>query len=97
MKTADAPVQAPTHAFASFLWPDHVIGRRESRAIREEHNALVNAHAALLAENAALRAAMESASALILTARAHFPKSMHHADRFQLELTCAAIGTALNR
>lgn len=61
MKTAATTVQAPTPVFDSFLWPDHVIGKRESRTIREEHNALVNAHAALLAENAALRAALESA------------------------------------
>lgn len=25
-----------------FHWPDHVIGKRESRRIREEHNATVN-------------------------------------------------------
>lgn len=25
-----------------FLWPDHNIGKRESRRIREEHNATVN-------------------------------------------------------
>jgi hypothetical protein len=32
----------------SFLWPDHVIGKRESRRIRLEHNKLVNSHAELL-------------------------------------------------
>lgn len=32
-----------------FLWPDHVIGKRESRAIREAQNALYNSHAELLA------------------------------------------------
>lgn len=26
-----------------FLWPDHVIGKAESRRIREEHNAAINA------------------------------------------------------
>lgn len=26
----------------AFLWPDHNIGKRESRAIREAHNALYN-------------------------------------------------------
>lgn len=30
-------------------WPDHVIGKRESRRLREEHNALANSHAELLA------------------------------------------------
>jgi hypothetical protein len=25
-----------------YLWPDHVIGKRESRRIRDEHNAAVN-------------------------------------------------------
>jgi hypothetical protein len=26
----------------SWLWPDHVIGKRESRRLRDEHNAAVN-------------------------------------------------------
>ena len=26
-----------------FLWPDRIIGKRESRRIREEHNAAINA------------------------------------------------------
>ena len=26
----------------SWLWPDHVIGKRESRRLRDEHNELVN-------------------------------------------------------
>ena len=26
----------------AFHWPDHTIGKRESRAIREAHNALYN-------------------------------------------------------
>ncbi len=32
---------------ASWLWPDHVIGKRESRRLREEHNETVNAGAGL--------------------------------------------------
>lgn len=32
-----------------WLWPDHVIGKRESRRLREEHNAVVNSHDDLLA------------------------------------------------
>ena len=32
----------------SWLWPDHVIGKRESRRLREEHNAVVNSQAELL-------------------------------------------------
>lgn len=31
-----------------WLWPDHVIGKRASRLLREEHNAVVNSHAELL-------------------------------------------------
>jgi hypothetical protein len=27
----------------AWLWPDHVIGKREARRLREEHNAAVNA------------------------------------------------------
>ena len=29
-------------------WPDHVIGKRESRRLREEHNTLANSHAELM-------------------------------------------------
>ena len=31
----------------TWQWPDHVIGKRESRRLREEHNALANSHAEL--------------------------------------------------
>ena len=31
-----------------WLWPDHIIYKRESRRLREEHNATVNSHADLL-------------------------------------------------
>lgn len=33
---------------SSWLWPDRVIGKRESRRLREEHNRLNNSHAKLL-------------------------------------------------
>ena len=33
----------------SWLWPDHAIGKRESRRLRDEHNATVNSRAELLA------------------------------------------------
>ena len=42
----------------SFLWPDHVIGKRESRRIREEHNAAINDMSELLE---ALRETLEFA------------------------------------
>jgi len=32
-----------------WLWPDHTIGKRESRRLREKHNALVNLNDELLA------------------------------------------------
>ena len=32
----------------SWLWPDHVIGKRESRQLRDDHNATVNSHQLLL-------------------------------------------------
>lgn len=38
----------------SWLWPDRVIGKRESRTLRDEHNALVNSHADLLEQLKAL-------------------------------------------
>lgn len=31
-------------------WPDHCLGKRESRRIRDAHNALYNAHAKLIAD-----------------------------------------------
>lgn len=31
-----------------WLWPDHAIGKRESRELREEHNSVVNVNAELL-------------------------------------------------
>jgi len=37
------------HTARSWLWPDHVIAKREYRALREEYNALYNAHADLVA------------------------------------------------
>jgi len=36
--------------FKSWHWPDHNIGKRESRRLRDEHNALYNSHAELIAE-----------------------------------------------
>lgn len=32
----------------TWLWPDRAIGKRESRALREEHNATINVAAELL-------------------------------------------------
>ena len=53
-------------------WPDHVIGKRESRRLREEHNALANSHAELfaalheIAERPADVPGYNSASAILL-------------------------------
>ena len=47
-----------TLAQKSWLWPDHVIGKGESRALRQEHNAAVNEAAALLAQAEALAYAL---------------------------------------
>ena len=33
---------------STWLWPDRTIGKRESRALRDEHNRLINSHAKLL-------------------------------------------------
>ena len=41
--------------WASWLWPDHIIGKRESRRLREEHNALLNSHAEMYAALHGLR------------------------------------------
>lgn len=34
----------PKQLFYSWLWPDHAIGKKESRKLREEHNAVLNAY-----------------------------------------------------
>lgn len=41
--------------------------------------------------------ALQYAEELIRVARNHFPKSMRDSDKFQLENTCAAIGSALHK
>ena len=41
-------------------WPDHVIGKRESRRLREEHNALANSHHELVVALGDCIAVMES-------------------------------------
>lgn len=40
--------------------------------------------------------ALTLAKQLIVSARQYFPKSMCNSDKFQLELTCAAINKALS-
>lgn len=35
--------------FSFWHWPDHVIYKRESRRLRDEHNAVMNSNARLLA------------------------------------------------
>ncbi len=62
----------------------------------------VNQHDGLVRENAAMRLAHEEmlealkeAQKIISTAREYFPKSIKNTDRFNLENTCACIGTAI--
>jgi hypothetical protein len=43
----------------------------------------------------AMLAALEAAAKLIPIARPYFPKSIRNSDRFNLELTCAAINAAI--
>lgn len=42
----------------TWLWPDRVIGKRESRKLREEHNTLVNDRDRLLAACVRIRRAV---------------------------------------
>lgn len=44
-----------------------------------------------------LLAALEQAYQLLKTARQYFPKRIRNSDTFQLELACAAIGSALTK
>ncbi len=43
-----------------------------------------------------LRAACEQAQTFIRASRHRFPKSIRHSDKFALEQTCAALGSALH-
>ncbi len=63
-----------TQRTRTWLWPDRVVGKRESRQLRDEHNALVNSHddlrlalAALHGEVVALVEAIEEVSSSVAT------------------------------
>ncbi len=71
---------------------------------REANYDLIARAPELLAENAHLRAtcnelaaALKYAGELIPVARNYFPKAINNSDRFTLENTCAAIGSALHK
>ena len=67
-------------------WPDHVIGKRESRRIREAHNALYNSHAELLA---ALQKALDTLQTTQLSAR------LTGLEREMIVIRCEDIQTVL--
>ena len=75
-----------------FLWPDRVIGKRESRKIREAHNALVNDYHALVE---AVRAAIECKLIPNVTAKNGGPTSyaaqVHVADQVRDALSLAEL------
>ena len=48
-------------------------------------------------QNADVLDALRAAQKLIETARRYFPKSVSNSDRFELELTCAAVTKALRQ
>lgn len=41
-------MKTQTQQVRAWLWPDHVISKRASGLLREEHNVVVNSHAELL-------------------------------------------------
>ena len=61
--------------------------------LRHTDNAEANAN--LIAAAPDLLAALRECNIFMKIARQHFPKSIKDADRFALEQTCAAIGTAI--
>jgi hypothetical protein len=47
---------------SAWLWPDHVISKRESRRLRDEHNEAVNECAGLLAAGECMAAVIRMGS-----------------------------------
>ena len=64
-------------------WPDHVIGKRESRRLREEHNALANSHAELMR-------ALERIAAQCANTAKTFPNAPGRGDTVANERTARA-------
>jgi hypothetical protein len=78
-------------AHTCWLWPDRVIGKRESRQLRDEHNAVVN-------ENVDLLAALKDAAEVLRTARRYFPKSIKNSDTFHLlNIEANSVGKAIRK
>jgi hypothetical protein len=48
------------------------------------------------AARAGMLAALREAAEFMTLARQHFPKSLRNSDKFKLETTCAAIGSAIH-
>lgn len=69
--------------------------QQENAELRRALNAGAETHYEDMRRIRELENVLQTANALVKVARQHFPKSIHHGDRFQLENTSAAIGTAL--
>ena len=61
------------------------------------HDENWEANARLIAAAPELLEALELAAKLVSTARRHFPKSIKHSDRFELELVSAQINKVMNK
>ena len=61
-----------------WLWPDRVIGKKESRVLREEHNALCNSHAELVKALDQLQASATWAGQMIgdIPEQSHFRQTV---------------------
>lgn len=80
--------------FFAFHWPDHVIGKRESRRIRDAHNELYNSHAYLLE---AVKLAVPCVKAAQAAAAVAGDKAAHDKAVFALQRMRTAIATAETR
>ena len=61
--SAPTIAKTPIGNFHCWLWPDHEMGKRESRRLRDEHNACINA----LADANAVNADLLTACKVLLT------------------------------
>lgn len=69
-----------------WLWPDHNIGKRESRRLREEHNRMANEHHCLLEIERQLDALCNQMSAAGFVIPPNVRKAQTNLARIRVEM-----------